>query len=170
MPPPTSSSEYDSPHLFFHSSLVCILPTRRELAIYYNMASTATIGTFSNRSSPATEEPLARTEHIKFTPTQIEYLKGRLPEYHALCKRLRSHGTGPRGLKNVKGERKAWVYSNICPAFVSEFNCNEPGGPNLDSLRKVCCFTFFKNCLLNYKNNCSKSTPGSTITAMLNRI
>jgi hypothetical protein len=95
------------------------------------MDSTA-IDTFSNRSSPATEE--TRTEQIKFTLAQVEYLKERLPEYHALCKTLRSQGTGPRGLKNVKGKRKTWVYSNICPVFISKFNCHEPGGPKLDSL------------------------------------
>jgi hypothetical protein len=132
----------------------------------------AAIETFSNRSSPATEDtpPVARsTEQIKFTLAQIEYLKERLPGYHALCKTLRSQGTGPRGLKNVKGERKAWVYSNICPTFISKFNCHEPGGPKLDSLRKVCCFLFFK-LFFNDKNNCSKYTPGSTITAKLNPI
>ena len=113
---------------------------------------------------------MARTEQIKFTLAQVEYLKERLPEYHALCKTLRSKGTGPRGLKNVKGERKTWVYSNICPVFISKFNCHEPGGPNLDSLRKVCtvCCSLFFKLFLNDKNDCSKSTPGTTITTKLN--
>jgi len=82
----------------------------------------------------------ARAQH-KLTKEELAYLATRLPEYHALQATLAEKGEGPRGVKNIKGEKKAWVRAHIFEDFKKKFNLAAPGGPALDSVLSVRPFT-----------------------------
>ena len=79
---------------------------------------------------------VARTQH-KLTKEEVAYLATRLPEYHALQATLAEKGEGPRGVKHIKGAKKAWVRAHIFEDFKKKFNSAAPGGPALDSVLSV---------------------------------
>ena len=77
-----------------------------------------------------------RPQH-KLTREERTYLLTRLPEYHALQATLAEKGDGPRGVKNVKGDKKDWIRAHIFDDFKVKFDSAAPGGPALDSVFKV---------------------------------
>ena len=87
------------------------------------------------------------TQH-KLTKDKRAYLATHLPEYHALQATLAEKGEGPRGIKNIKGEKKAWVRAHIFEDFKKKFNSAAPGGSALDSVLKVRSFPTLSIALL----------------------
>jgi len=89
--------------------------------------------------SPSAGPPsgLIRLLQGEFTKEQITYLKEMLPAYLAHQSTLSKTATGPRMVRNVKGEKGNWLKKNVYSNFVEKFSSDAPDEPNLASLKTV---------------------------------
>ena len=92
-------------------------------------------------AAPVVQASNAACAQHKLTKEELTYLATCLPEYHTLQATLAAKGKGPRGVKNIKGKKKAWVHAHIFEDFKKKFNSAAPGGPALDSVLSVRLFT-----------------------------
>jgi hypothetical protein len=115
-----------------------------------NQADSPTASSEDERESAAPVVQVVnavRTQH-KLTKEERAYLATRLPEYHALQATLAEKGEGPRGLQNIKGDKKAWVRAHVFEDFKKKFNSAAPGGSALDSVLSVRSFPALRITLL----------------------
>jgi len=102
---------------------------------------TASLVDEGESAAPVVQASNAAHAQHKLTKEEIAYLAIPLPEYHTLQATLAEKGEGPCGVKNIKGEKKAWVHTHIFEDFKKKFNSAAPGGPALDSVLSVRPFT-----------------------------
>ena len=71
----------------------------------------------------------------RFTKNQKAFLEKILPQFCAYISELK--GTGPRGVKGVKGEQKKWVETNVLKMFVDNFGEPEENKDVLFNVRTL---------------------------------
>lgn len=81
-----------------------------------------------------------------FSAPELAFLQTKLLDYNAMIESL--GGTGTRGLRGVKGQKKGWVLNHIYPGFLSQFHPDEIDGPSLQSVQTVSGYVSFPICLL----------------------
>ena len=79
----------------------------------------------------------SRQDQGKFDQDQINFLKTFLDAYKACGEELAMKGSGAKGLKGVKDNKKEWVLKKVYPAYVEHFDATSVEGLNLQSLKEV---------------------------------
>jgi hypothetical protein len=89
--------------------------------------------------SPAIQTHLAPPRPLqgRFDQKQKKFLNSHLPAYHEYYKSQAEKGTGVRGIRGIKGNKREWVLNNVYPDFAREFKSDGPEGPNIASLKDV---------------------------------
>ena len=71
--------------------------------------------------APASASPSAAPSR-HFIKEQEGFLLGLLPNFNAYLDDLAKEGTGPRGIKGVKGKQVEWLKSFVLDQFIEHFN------------------------------------------------